>query len=341
MAYQLSAVTSLADIPAVVGAFAQSVGFSVDLSTPSAPIVKHPSDPDALSFRLTAESAHPTSGINPNTYYDRLVWACTSAGPLPAAAYSPRLHSGSTAPTTPPPTKVHLFGSLVPEPYIAIVIEYGYNQYRHLYLGHMVKASGYGGGEIISGQGIGYGGTTSSNINGTPSLHYSGMCELFSGSQNFNSTHCGGVRAVHANNATPWRTFYKNSTWSASFETTMAAQGASIALGGYQDPINYGSMAMGRAPYSAQVVMPPINIFIGQLVNGFSRFQFIGYPPGIRMALLDGLDPGAEVSVGDETWMVFPSFRKSNSGAMPVGPTSPFWVTVESSAFRGYAYRKE
>ena len=340
MAYQVSNVSALSEIPAIVGTFAATVGFTVDSSTPSAPIVTHPTEAGALSFKLEAQTAHPGSGITALTYYDRLVWTCTTAGPLPAAAYSPRLHSGAAAPTTPAPTKVHLFGALTPEPYIAIVIEYGYNLYRHLYLGHMVKASGYTGGEIISGQGVGSGVTTSSDLNSDPSRFYASHNDLFSGSQSFNSTHCGGARIVHAGNATAWRSFYKNSTWSTNFETTMASQGSSIILGGYQDPVNYGYAAEGRAPYSAQVILPPIDLYIGQIVGGFTRFQFVGYPPGIRMVLLDQLDPGAEVTVGSDTWMVFPALRKSASSSVPVGSISPYWPIADSSAYRGYAYLK-
>ena len=287
-----------------------------------------------------AQLAHPTSDVTALTYYDRLVWSCTEAGPMPAAAYAPRFQSGAATPTSPAPTKVHLFGALTPEPYLAAVIEFGYNQYRHLYLGHTVKASGFTGGEVISGQAVGSGTTSNQDLNGDPARFYGSMADLFSGSQNHNATHCGGVRVVHANNAAPWRSFYKNATWNASFETTMAAQGATIALGGYQDPVNYGYVATGRAPYSAQTVMPPVNLYIGQLVGGFSRFQHIGYPPGVRLALLDGLDPGQEVPVGDEVWMVFPALRKANTGRMLSGATSPYWPVDESSALRGYAYRK-
>lgn len=340
MAYQLSTVSAMSDIPAIVGTFAQTVGFTVDLTTPSAPIVKHPTDASALSFKLTFESAHPTSSITALTYYDRLVWTCTTAGPLPAAAYAPRLHSGAAAPTTSVPTQIHLFGALMPAPYIAIVIEFGYNQYRHLYLGHMVKASGYTGGEVISGQSIGTGNSTSSDLNSDPARFYASTCDLFSGSQSLNSTHCGGVRIVHANNATAWRSFYKNSTWSAAFETTVASQIASLVIGGYQDPVNYGYAAAGRAPYSAQMTLTPVNLYIGQLVSGFSRFQFVGYPPGIRMALLDGVDPGAEINVGSDVWKVFPALRKTSSGAMPTGAVSPYWPQAETSAYRGYAYLK-
>src|SRR5690606_35716827 len=61
------------------------------------------------------------------------------------------------------PTKLFLISMLTPEPYLAIVVEYGYNSYRHLYLGNMEKVGNYSGGEIIGGA-SGPTSTTNTNI---------------------------------------------------------------------------------------------------------------------------------------------------------------------------------
>ena len=132
MAYQESVVSSITEIPALIATFAAANGWTVSGANYTRP-------GGGITFVLDATisgAAHTLS------------W---TQGTESARIISPRLNGTSETPVTSIPSKVHLFAATTPQPFIAIVVEYGFNSYRHLYLGNMVKAGAYTGGEVIAG----------------------------------------------------------------------------------------------------------------------------------------------------------------------------------------------
>jgi len=63
-----------------------------------------------------------------------------------------------------------------------------------------------------------------------------------------------------------------------------------------------------------------------------SYFSYLGHPASARYVSLQGLQPRQEVTLGSETWQVFPIFRKSGTD----------WGTIPepASGYFGMAYKK-
>lgn len=59
------------------------------------------------------------------------------------------------------------------------------------------------------------------------------------------------------------------------------------------------------------------------------NWSLLGWPPGLRLVNLSSLAPKQEITIGPETWMVFPVIQKNGANYTP------------NSDVLGYAYRKE
>lgn len=333
MAFSEHLITSLADIPPLVHSFATTLGMNV-AGTTGNPVVRHPTDPAALSFRLSTTSA----GV-----VNELIWTSTTA----VGAYTPgsRIRSPIFATDVAPtvgvasaPTKVFLIGMLSPEPYIAIVIEYGFNLYRHLYLGFMEKIGAYTGGEVVSSQNGPVVAVADAN---TSLLTKSVKNHMFSARQSLWSPAmgCGGVRVVHADNSVSWRNFYCDENYYGNIDT--AIFDGTEALGGYGDSINDPLVARGINRLAGVDVLTPVNLYTVQPVTGAVRFRPIGRPSGVRLCNIQDIEPQAVNSIGAETWRIFAACSKRDSDLEPRAGTSTAvrYRKYESSYYLGIAYR--
>lgn len=329
MAYQENNISSLDGIPPLVATFAAGAGWTVG-GTAAAPTLTHPTDVTALTFTL----ATFTSGVT-ETVRKGLRWN----GPTIESAYitSPRRGVVQNAPTSLDPTKVFLFGGTIPTPYLAIVIAYGFNLYRHLYFGHVEKIGNYGGGEVVSGThfndlwaSAGQPGSQSyRSLNGV-NIQYL-FCAWQSAS-NGAARPAGGVRIVHADNPNTWRVFQRP----VVFQPHTVAVPETTVLGGFSDEVNDGYLARAKSGYAGSNVLVPINLFAGRPAGLLSP---IGRPPAVRLVHMQDLEPESEVIVGASTWKCFPAMKKSS--ALFVGPWGPSFPTDETSYYVGQAYRKD
>lgn len=322
MAYTTASVSSLSSIPALASAFAISQGWTVNTSVPATPIFTPPVAGSPIAFQLSA--------IVSGTTHD-LRWAASGSGIPTSSANirSPRMApaSGST-PVVPNPTAVHMFISPAPSdnPYFAIVVQYGPNWFRHLYLGVMEKLGNYSGGEVIAGC------TVLPDANATLNLGIDdGVHHLFQGrSDIWADTLCGGVRVSHADNPNTWRKFRTGKT------DLFALLNANGAFGGYCDSINDGPFMRSEAAYAGVNILNPVNLYATQPITGDMNFVPLGRPPGIRHVHMKNLDPLQSISIGSKVWRVFPSISKSELTTMPRGTAN--FRTQESSHWFGYAY---
>ena len=314
MAWQQNTITSLGDIPPLVRIFATTVGFTVG-GTTSAPTLKHPSYSGGATFQLSRVNVSP---------YDELFWTQTDTSAITGTA---RLRSPVTDAGTAPPTKVVMYAGLTPAPYFVIVVEYGYNRYRHLYMGNLVPTASFTGGEVISGANF-----FQSNSGYDFPLGYRDTRHqyLFSAHQSYwANADCGGARIVHGSNPHPWRRFRAASLSLNGFNSF---DGNEI-IGGFTDDVNDGYVARGRSSFAGTGVLTPINLYA---VNG-SQFAPIGYPAGVRMVNMTDFDPDTTITIGSDSWQVFPAFKKSTSLSVGRGAT---WGADETSGMIGYAYRR-
>lgn len=342
--YEVHSISAITDVPALVGTFAALLGFETDLSTPTQPIIRRPQGgdsnsgsnsafeaSDAIPFRVTASVAGSTHTLTVAGYQDDAESnSAINALQVGSAVFaSPVVGAGSPAVVL--PTQVHLIGALTPEPYIGIIVEYGTNLYRHMYIGNMEKIGDYQGGEVISctdGPG---------NASSTRTYYSMNMKYLFSGRQNRRAAaESGGVHVDHADNAYSWR-FFAAST--ATNSTPLLSFPVNSVIGGFNDAINDGYLARGRSPFANQQMLVPINLYNPDNLVGDVEFVPIGKPAGIRMVNMQDLEPGQEIVVGGMLWRVFPSHSRRFESTMPestdVGSNPP---EFETSLWVGYAY---
>lgn len=336
MAYRSHNITAITDIPALIGAFASDIGWETNSDTPTQPIITRPQGFDSNSMSNSDES------------YDSIRWRITasvagSVHTLRTAIYdpanvfsgivtseanftSPRLTAGTLTPHT-----LYLIGSLSPEPYIAAVVEYPGQTFRHMYIGYAERIGNYQGGEIIAATE----GPAPSNSNTVAYDDPSHMKYLFgSRSSRKSASESGGVYVQHAENPTPWRRFIGNSSVS-NIHLNMPA---GAVVGGYGDSINDGYLARGRSPFAGQTILTPINLYLNDAIIGDMVYRPIGRPAGVRLVNMQDLNPGAEIVVGGKLWRVYPSHCRRFESSMPRTGTGTQPRNFESSYWVGYAY---
>ena len=338
MAYAEHTISDMSEIPALALAFASDLGWIVSGST-----MRHPNyegaGPGGLTF--TCEHALGT-GVAPGLppVLNRIMWSCDGPGNSAFAA-QPRFSTVEEPAGIFPqaPTKLFLIGMMTPEPYVAMVIEFGYNLYRHLYAGFMEKIGDYSGGEVISGHNC-------------PVKAYNGSllwCDsaathgMFRGQKSDVALRAdnGGVHCPHADNAADWRSFmsaaYHNNTMDNLYDGLEA-------VGGFGDGLNDMHVARGLNPISGVAVLAPINLYATQKVLGDVRFRPLGRPAGVRLINIANLPAQAETTISTETWHSFAATSKRDTAADMPSAYAGFESGLrlfESSYHLGYAYRSE
>lgn len=320
MAYQESVISAMGDIPELVATFAAAHGWTVT-GAASAPVLTRAGG--GLSFQLT-------DSISGNDHILAVAQSGGATATANARIVSPKLN-GTATPAVSVPSKVHLFADSTPEPFLAIVVEYAFNSYRHLYIGNLVKASGFTGGEVISGAQPLNSNTSFQFPTSYRTAHY-----LFGAFPNgvVAQANSGGVHVNHADNPTPWRRFYGTGSSFPGWFTTMDS---SVALGGFCDDINDGYIARGRSPFAGVQLLSPITLYASVPITGDTLFAPLGHPAGVRHVNMADLEPGAEFAIGSQTWKVFPAFSK---GPTTVAKSASGWGLAETSYDVGYAYPK-
>lgn len=322
MAYTPYTISSIADIPASVALFAAGLGFTT--TTPSAGVatVKHPTYVDAKTFTLTASSTGSAA-----TLVEEIVLSTDAASSTTAVARSPKLNptvvNAPAAVVVPAPTKLHLFGELggsgidPGRSWIAGVIEYGFNLYRHFYLGYVQKVSSFTGGEIITGStqrcdNVNQSAEGPRRFDNAQNSVFPFSCRGYLQAQSN-----GGVLVNHAEQATPWCKFANMSPAStADFDHEFSLNPDAVVVGGYLDSVNSGYMNAAKSPYSGAQILVPVNLYLGKRVAGTQYFRHIGHPPGVRLVHMEDLEPEQQVTIGSSTWIVFPVFSKRSDAAM-------------------------
>lgn len=345
MAYSVSAVSSVSEIPALVRSFADSLGFVTSGSDPA--VVRHPSYSGAKEFVVSSSLEGSAA-----TRREQIRLSVNGvSGVNEAIAESPKFNltgeNAASAVTVAQPTALHLFGNLEGDTsdsgrsWIAGVIEYGFNLYRHFYLGYVEKMTDYQGGEVVTGSAqAATGDTAYRTASRGDSTSYSQY--PFSMKNSWAENSAGGLHIDHPDNPTPWRTFYAP-TGSWVFDTAFSSIGNSCVLGGYMDSINSGLMGAGKSPYSGAQILTPVNLYIGKRIGASQFFQAVGAPAGVRLVHMEDLDPGTSVQVGSSVWRVFPVFAKSDSLNLPGNGGTPSnansFPAGNSSQYIGMAYQ--
>lgn len=327
MAYQEHVISNLSEVPALVVAFAATLGWDVVGSN-----MRHPAyeggGPGGLEFTVTYSDFA--------TLRKRLVASVTVGGTPRQALIEAPVLATEAAPSVgvvQSPTKLFLIGMLTPQPYIAVVVEFGFNLYRHLYIGFAEKIGNYTGGEIVSACTRVV--TTSASTN---NFAYGRYGYLFNANLHpIGSTGCGGLNVIHADNPEQWRQFSCSGNFGDS--RTSVFSGDEV-FGGFKDSWNDLFIPCGSDTFSGETVLVPVNLLVSKPVTGDVDFIPVGRPSGVRMLNIENLPAQTEVSVGVETWKVFAAISKSSSLADDrPGSTGIRYPAYETSFYLGYAYR--
>lgn len=313
--YTQHTVTAMTDIPLHVGNFAQALGWNTDLTDVNQPEIWHPTLVGATHFVVRAATN--------DLLLDRV-------GSSPARGTATRAPDVNNIRST--PTKVHLMGMLLPEPYIAIAIEFGFNSFRHMYIGNMEKRGNYAGGEVYSAnQGIMEG---SGHYSSVSYISDNSFKWLFSGAQGpWAAELRGEVHVDHVDNAEEWRRF---SGLSTSNNPLGGAQGYTV-YGGFGDQVMLnGYVDAGRSMFAGAVILAPIELFAVEIEGTTRKSVPLGVPSGVRMVQVKDLEPGQVVQVGGDDWKTFPAISRSSlTSTTETGNV----LTAETSYYVGYAYR--
>jgi hypothetical protein len=316
MTYTIEPVSNITEIPALISDFAVARGWS----SSGDGIITHP---------LTGRTYTITAG-------SRLVTVACTGTSITAVAKMPYVGAGS--PVEYDPTQVHIFGNNSPydspdtEPFIAFVVECGYNRYRHFYIGSIVKAGNYTDGDLFSCNNHSEYFTSVSTLDITSSRQrymFRGYC---------NATRAGGgARIVHAANATTWRDFAGPIDGGDPFEETM--DGTEV-YGGNMDGVNDGRVYRGSVNFGAAQLLVPVSLYVSKGDLGADyRFIPVGHASGVRLVDMVNLTPGQQCMIGGDAWRVFPEFRKSTARTVSK-VTSPDHWSEETSYYLGLAYRE-
>jgi hypothetical protein len=224
-------------------------------------------------------------------------------------------------------TKAFLFGSKPADaatlPYLAIVLCFGFNLVRHLYIGQVDKIGDYQGGEVC--------GSTEAckDILQTESYRYLDRRQryLFNGfSTNGSRLECGFVRAEGGTNPNVERPF------KAPYSTDPTADyGQEGALGGFNDEISDYLMRNGLNRYSQGAMVTPINAYMTDGVYGHAP---LGRIPGVGTVNMTDLQSEDQVLFGTTPFRCFPQLARSTQTEILTQKSRP----LNNSYLAGLAY---
>lgn len=239
---------------------------------------------------------------------------------------------GYVTDVVPPYTSHHFFEGTGPNgPYFYCALEITPGQYRHFGIGVLDKtgAGAWTGGDFFFGTVWSLLAGSSNGLVTQDSLPFDdfGQVELALGGSGIKpSTY---VRGTFPGNSVGWGVVASGPT-----STNIHIRAGVVQRTPYGNAgLNNGGPQFGlmrNGPVTGPNVTPLIraHCFIDR---GSLFFSYIGEPPGYRHVDMTLLNAGDEITLGSETWKVFPIIRKS----LVTGPAG-----VAHSSKYGVAYRK-
>lgn len=323
MTYLVQAVAAISDIPANIVAFAVARGWT----SGGAGNIVNPST--GQSFTITTTGLATLSIAAAGTAIIASLRVPYLAGVYPAS------------PVISLPSQIHMFGNNSPytspdsQPYISCIIECGYNQYRHIYIGSIVRAGDYTNGDLFSVNNFyeQLSGSAESNVSYLNTIN-----RFLFGAYTINAKAGGGARISHADNPITWRDFVCLTTLQGNNDVGPTLDGTEI-FGGNRDGCNDGLVYRGHADYGAAQVLTPVNLYASKAdLDANYRIIPLGHASGVRLVDMKNLSPGQQITIGADSWRVFPEFSKSASLTFSHA-LNVFWA-AETSYNLGLAYRE-
>jgi hypothetical protein len=320
--YSVNNISALTDVTALVLAFATARGWTVSGSTLQIPGGK--------TFQISVDMSAATNGGKNRIYITDVVtnsiFTWTSA---------PQLNGSENSPVVSNPTKLHLYGSDSPHTdgaYIGIIIEFGFNSFRHMYIGKVKKLGNYTDGDVISSNYFpqmipqNFQSIANPYLNGFKYL-FGAITQQIGGWSGPTGNQSGGVYVNHADNANTFRRF------DSRFDQFAGNQ----VIGGHGDGINDTFVSCSNSPFAGGVILNPINLFAIK-DNDTINYKIIpiGSINGVFLIDMLNLDVGQLVTIAGKSYRCFPELRKKQNPKVFGLPLT--WFPEETSGNLGLAY---
>jgi hypothetical protein len=219
-------------------------------------------------------------------------------------------------------TRLYLFADASPSPHIHAILEANVaGMFYHMSFGVIDKLEAFTGGTYYDG--TWWYDSATSNMNSYTSLSR----PLFDNSEaNYATNHDqeGGLRCDFAADA---RT---DAWWAFGYDTNSSSDLSVVT----------GISASGNLNSLVHMAAVDVNAFSNRSIfhripasvhRGSGYFSQIGSFPNVRFCNITKFTPAQEITIGSDTWKVFPMIRK---GSHPGGAAAPY------SGIYGYAYKK-
>jgi hypothetical protein len=212
-----------------------------------------------------------------------------------------------------PYTKVFLFADSAPAPHIHIVVEVSAGIFRTISLGVLEKTGAYTGGTYYDAT------RWTVDVNGVSWNSVQHACfEYNRGSVGFSGSIRVDIPADSRTNAwanTTGYPFYNGLAYAISDQPSGLGALTTLAYN------------RNQAPFSGNVLLAPIQNYVLRVGGLYSP---IGTFPNVRYLRMDRFSPGEEITIGTDTWKIFPFVRQGVS----VASATPY------SAQHAYAFKK-
>jgi len=262
-----------------------------------------------------------------------------------AVLYSPCVPTGNGTTDVAPryATKLHMFGGTEGDAtWIAGVIEYTYNRYRHFYVGRIDRYGDYNDGIVLSVSNYRNYATIRddfANFDSTKHRHlFSGYDQPYSSLKR--RPHCGGLLLSHADDPHTWRYFDGAEGGGYPPDTDGYGTGQEVFGGPGDGPVD-GWIRSGYAPTGSASLITPITLFGNYDDGAGGRFyRALGRPLGVGVVSMKNLVAEQQIQIGTENWRVFPSAHLNLSMRKGTGSYPTYWTWEEPTGLVGFAYKE-
>ncbi len=323
MAYETGSATDIQDLLDELRSFATTNGWTEDrwdatnnvLSLHRNDVYVHFTWQDAVNQLAMYQSlGYISAGTNP--------WAHTDDSGNGDTSYPINVARRVNFESLGPFTAFHFFASTTAPYYIHIAVEVDSGRFRHFGFGELDKVGDWEGGEYCYGH---YWSQLSSDIDvGDDPQHSFGLDGLTAQTDHA-TMHIEGMSFMDAN--TKWGNF---SSTTGSPGTDTAGEVRIPLFGSSRSGLwTYALSWMRTSVLNAYKPLIPINVLYRLATTTPDVVMILGTQPDVAIVGLGSLSPGDELTVGGDTWLVFPWVRKQNLG-----------VDTEESENAGIAYKK-
>jgi len=204
--------------------------------------------------------------------------------------------------STGPYTAYHFFAGEGSTPYIYVVVEVSSGIFRHFGFGNLEKFGTWTGGEFVYGH-YWYQLDPDNTIANSHSFLLDGM--------NNDTTACATMHAEGLPNQAVAEKWVAFSSRSGTAGTDTSGENRRTVYGGSRcGTWGYYLAALRYSSPNAFKPLIPITVFSLNLDQAPDDWYWLGQMPDISIVNMHAFTAGQEVTVGSDTWMVFPWVRK-------------------------------